>query len=295
MSDQHVFSIVPLEAARDRRLSAAHYRVLIALMSFRGRDTNLVWPRRERISEITGYPADKISRLTTELVRYGWLEKSRRGGRACEYRIRVPDLGPINGETVTDEVRVPRLSPGPHPAEETRPDHWGSDQTLPTGVSLTDGGKGDPRGSDQTLPTGVRSDLTPGGQAHRTDKRTDQGTDDSAELSRAARSKRSAPPAGGAPADADVVLRVGPLTKGETYPVTREQVEAWRQAFPGIDVEQELREMCAWLEANPQRRKTRRGAPRFIVNWLSREQDRRGGRGAAAAAGGSVVAVRDWI
>ncbi len=134
MSDHHVFSLVPLEAARDRRLSAAHYRVLIALLSFRGRDTNLVWPSRERVSEITGYPVDKISRLTTELVRYGWIEKSQRGGRACEYRIRVPDLGPINGETVTDEVRVPRLSPGPHPAAETRPYPRGSDQALPPGV-----------------------------------------------------------------------------------------------------------------------------------------------------------------
>ena len=153
----HVFAIVPLEAARDRRLSASHYRVLIALLSFRGKDTNLIWPSRERIAAITGYHIDKISRLTTELVRYGWLEKTQRGGRACEYRIRVPDLGPIEGEMVTERVTVPRLSPGPRPGGEAgdvgpgTPDPRPSGQPLPTGVSLTDGGqtRSYPRGSDQ--------------------------------------------------------------------------------------------------------------------------------------------------
>ena len=34
--------------------------------------------------------------------------------------------------------------------------------------------------------------------------------------------------------------------------------------------------MSAWLSANPTKRKTRRGVQRFIVNWLSRAQDRGG-------------------
>ena len=32
--------------------------------------------------------------------------------------------------------------------------------------------------------------------------------------------------------------------------------------------------MQAWSDANPSKRKTKRGVERFIVNWLSREQDR---------------------
>ena len=32
--------------------------------------------------------------------------------------------------------------------------------------------------------------------------------------------------------------------------------------------------MRAWSDANPSKRKTKRGVERFIVNWLSREQDK---------------------
>jgi hypothetical protein len=36
-----------------------------------------------------------------------------------------------------------------------------------------------------------------------------------------------------------------------------------------------LRKALAWIEANPTRRKTAKGMPRWIVNtWLSRDQDR---------------------
>jgi len=51
-------------------------------------------------------------------------------------------------------------------------------------------------------------------------------------------------------------------------------VAAWSKAFPGVDVAAELRKMVAWLDANPRRRKTVNGIRRFIVSWLSREQNR---------------------
>jgi hypothetical protein len=40
--------------------------------------------------------------------------------------------------------------------------------------------------------------------------------------------------------------------------------------------------MRAWLLANPKRRKTAKGVPRFVVAWLTREQER--ARGAAPGA-----------
>lgn len=58
-----------------------------------------------------------------------------------------------------------------------------------------------------------------------------------------------------------------------TYAVTRAQVEAWRVAYPGLDVEAEVRRAGAWLDANPGRRKTARGCPRFLVAWLGRAQN----------------------
>lgn len=52
------------------------------------------------------------------------------------------------------------------------------------------------------------------------------------------------------------------------------RIAQWRIQFPGVSVDQQLRAMQAWLEANPTRRKTPRGMERFIVGWLSREQNR---------------------
>jgi hypothetical protein len=60
------------------------------------------------------------------------------------------------------------------------------------------------------------------------------------------------------------------------YPVTEEQVEEWAKLYPAVDVMQELRKMKGWLDANPSRRKTKKGILRFIINWLSKEQDRGG-------------------
>lgn len=71
-----------------------------------------------------------------------------------------------------------------------------------------------------------------------------------------------------------------PLNDGSIYPVTQEQAAEWGSLYPAVDVMQQLRAMKGWLNANPAKRKTRRGILRFVNAWLSREQDR--GRGAPA-------------
>lgn len=60
------------------------------------------------------------------------------------------------------------------------------------------------------------------------------------------------------------------------YDVSLGKIEKWKAAYPAVDIEQELKKMGSWLDANPQRRKTRRGIERFIISWLSREQDNGG-------------------
>ena len=59
--------------------------------------------------------------------------------------------------------------------------------------------------------------------------------------------------------------------------VLSELVEKWKQAYPAVDVLSELRRMETWATANPVHRKS--NWQRFIVNWLTRSQDRavRGG------------------
>jgi hypothetical protein len=67
-----------------------------------------------------------------------------------------------------------------------------------------------------------------------------------------------------------------PLNDGAEYPVSQEQCHEWAGLYPAVDVIQQLRQMRAWLIANPRKKKTKSGINRFIVTWLSKEQDRGG-------------------
>lgn len=61
---------------------------------------------------------------------------------------------------------------------------------------------------------------------------------------------------------------------GRFREVPLDLVEQWQQAYPAVDVLSELRRMEAWASANPVNRKS--NWQRFIVNWLTRAQDRAG-------------------
>lgn len=73
-----------------------------------------------------------------------------------------------------------------------------------------------------------------------------------------------------------------PLNDKSLYPVIQDQVDEWSGLYPAVDVMQELRKMAGWLDANPSKRKTKRGILRFVNGWLSREQDRGGSKKQAA-------------
>lgn len=62
------------------------------------------------------------------------------------------------------------------------------------------------------------------------------------------------------------------------FEVTNEHLIKWSALYPSVDVMQELRKMAGWCDANPAKRKTRRGIMAFITAWLSREQDKGGVR-----------------
>lgn len=69
-----------------------------------------------------------------------------------------------------------------------------------------------------------------------------------------------------------------PLNDGSEYQIFQEQCKEWSDLYPSVDVMQQLRNMRGWLVSNPTRRKTKRGIRKFINSWLSREQDRGGGK-----------------
>ena len=58
------------------------------------------------------------------------------------------------------------------------------------------------------------------------------------------------------------------------YPVTQKQVDKWSELYPNVDIMQQLRKMCGWLDANPRNRKTKGGILKFVNGWLAREQDK---------------------
>lgn len=70
-----------------------------------------------------------------------------------------------------------------------------------------------------------------------------------------------------------------PLVDKSAYEVPLDKIALWRETYPAVDIEQELRRMIAWLDSNPSKRKTRRGIERFINNWLARTQDSGGTKG----------------
>ena len=66
------------------------------------------------------------------------------------------------------------------------------------------------------------------------------------------------------------------LNDGTVYKPIPQDVSKWNLLYPAVDVEQELRAMAGWLDANPKKRKTAKGIKRFINAWLARAQDKGG-------------------
>lgn len=69
-----------------------------------------------------------------------------------------------------------------------------------------------------------------------------------------------------------------PLNDNTKYDVPVLDVQHYKELYPAVDVEQELRGMCGWCEANSRNRKTRNGIKRFINGWLNKAQNQ-GGKG----------------
>ena len=55
---------------------------------------------------------------------------------------------------------------------------------------------------------------------------------------------------------------------GEDWQPKDEDVIEWQRAYQDIDVFTEMAAMSCWLDANPTRRKTKRGMKRFVNSWL---------------------------
>lgn len=63
------------------------------------------------------------------------------------------------------------------------------------------------------------------------------------------------------------------LNDGTEWRCPLADYEEYRRLYPAVDIDNAFREMRAWCNSNPTKRKTSRGIKRFVNGWLSRQQD----------------------
>jgi hypothetical protein len=68
-----------------------------------------------------------------------------------------------------------------------------------------------------------------------------------------------------------------PLTGKKFHIITQADVVVYEQSYPAVDVSQQLREVCVWLDAHPDKcSQSVNGSKQRIARWLGKEQDKGG-------------------
>ena len=62
------------------------------------------------------------------------------------------------------------------------------------------------------------------------------------------------------------------IKNGRWVGVTEDQIAAWKEAFPAVDVDAELKKMAAWVVSNPMMA-PRSQWGRFANSWLTKSQN----------------------
>ena len=75
------------------------------------------------------------------------------------------------------------------------------------------------------------------------------------------------------PARQSNIVAKFPMLGGKEWGLEDWQHTEWVAAFPAVDVASELLKIIAWLNANPTRKKTAKGMPRFLFTWLEKNQN----------------------
>jgi hypothetical protein len=66
-----------------------------------------------------------------------------------------------------------------------------------------------------------------------------------------------------------------PMTGGKSHPIFDEDVDKYRALFPLVDVDQSIRTMLGWLDANSDRRSTTvKGVKQRLTGWITRDQEK---------------------
>jgi hypothetical protein len=60
--------------------------------------------------------------------------------------------------------------------------------------------------------------------------------------------------------------------KPDKFKITSEMVGLWRETYPAVDVDAQIRAAVQWCQDNPTTRKTASAARGFLGSWMSRAQ-----------------------
>ncbi len=66
------------------------------------------------------------------------------------------------------------------------------------------------------------------------------------------------------------------LKDGTHWEPSDEDILAWQHSYVDVDIFAELGAMESWCDANPSKRKTKKGIKRFVNAWLNRARDQGG-------------------
>lgn len=94
--------VLPYEILSDNRLGLRHIRTLMAIFSWRKKNSTLARISREKISERTGYPISRVSEITTDLSKLGWITKVGNGGKSQWSEYHINDL---------EDLPISKISP----------------------------------------------------------------------------------------------------------------------------------------------------------------------------------------
>ena len=95
------------------------------------------------------------------------------------------------------------------------------------------------------------------------------------------------------PAPAKSVVVFPCQGKQKEWHLLVEHIADWKATYPGLDIEAECRKARAWVMANPEKRKTAKGMPRFLLRWFNRTVDN-APRSAPPIAKPPPAAPRPW-
>jgi hypothetical protein len=239
-----------LDRIRAWHLSPPEKAVLMALALHLNEDSGQCFPSIPRLAETTCLHRATVIRCIASLRKSGAIKTTTGARGSYQYTI----AHSFTGRT----VRPVAHDDGSQSATGRSPQHDRS-QPATSPVAACDPNRNEYELNRKAEPRSAQQETAPAGDG----VTLDLFADDLAQP--------PAPTNPQAKTTTDAVDKVGPVfaTKSGPWRPTQALIEKEAAAHPDLDLDHELAKAAAWCEANPAKRKTGKGMPRFINTWMN--------------------------